>query len=474
MEINKDDDILINAFLNGTLLKTFENDQRVELVVRPNCNQKCQYCYLTKYGNKIYPTEYNVSNEQILNNIKLFFDYLIEKKAYVCHWEIFAGDLFYDGLYFEIIDLFIEYFKKILDIFPGNQEIGDISIPCNFSFINNEDTVKKFDEYYNKLLDIRVHLSLSCSTDGPNMNVREKINPDYDKLFTFIKKYNFGIHPMISYETIDNAIENYDWWVQQFEKYHFNPSRKDRHPCMLEVRNEGWTDEAIDKYIKLLDHIIEDRIKACYNNIDTFAISLFAKEEFLKYHSMLIYAYGPHQMDPIKLIDNPNRDNHMTCSMGGILTVNCADLTLVPCHRLAYPHFRGAQFVIENNKIIKVKALNGLYAFLSQILENVKVKPICVNCENKQFCIQGCNGAQYEAFGEPFLPIPEVCKMLSSKINFLVEKYEKLGIFHFIFNNSDLQASPEHPDLTLLNSEYKNNLINLLIDKGYPEYEKYR
>jgi hypothetical protein len=80
---------------------------------------------------------------------------------------------------------------------------------------------------------------------------------------------------------------------------------------------------------------------------------------------MPIYAYGPIQMDPIKLFDNPNRDNHMSCSMGGILGINCADLTFVPCHRLAYPHFRGAQFIVENNKITGIKALNGLYAYLN-------------------------------------------------------------------------------------------------------------
>jgi hypothetical protein len=35
-------------------------------------------------------------------------------------------------------------------------------------------------------------------------------------------------------------------------------------------------------------------------------------------------------------------------------------------------------------------------------------------------------------------------------------------------------ASPSRPDLILLNSEYKNNLIDLLISKGYLEYEQYR
>jgi sulfatase maturation enzyme AslB (radical SAM superfamily) len=29
----------------------------IELIVRPQCNQKCEYCYITRYGNNLYPEE---------------------------------------------------------------------------------------------------------------------------------------------------------------------------------------------------------------------------------------------------------------------------------------------------------------------------------------------------------------------------------------------------------------------------------
>jgi hypothetical protein len=142
---------------------------------------------------------------------------------------------------------------------------------------------------------------------------------------------------MISYETIDFAIDNYKWWTTKFNEYNLTILRKERHPGMLEVRNEGWTEKQISKYLKLLDYIIEDRFKCCYQRIDTFAITLFASRDFIKESNLDIYAYGPTTLDPIKLYHYSKNLNTMPCSMGSILCLNCADLSFVPCHRLAYP-----------------------------------------------------------------------------------------------------------------------------------------
>ena len=52
MKIIQDDHIMLNKYLDHILFNNEkENDGSmttpVELIIRPDCNQKCQYCYLT-------------------------------------------------------------------------------------------------------------------------------------------------------------------------------------------------------------------------------------------------------------------------------------------------------------------------------------------------------------------------------------------------------------------------------------------
>ena len=75
------------------------NDTKLELFITPTCNQKCEYCYIARYGHNLYPIQERLSNEQILNNIQMVLDFFFDKKQlYIYHWELFAGDLFYDNL----------------------------------------------------------------------------------------------------------------------------------------------------------------------------------------------------------------------------------------------------------------------------------------------------------------------------------------------------------------------------------------
>ena len=87
-----------------------DGGMNIELIVRPDCNQKCEYCYIAKYGHKSYPIEERVSNEEILKNLDSFLDYIYNDREYfVGDWELFAGDMFYDGLYFDLLDVFYKY-----------------------------------------------------------------------------------------------------------------------------------------------------------------------------------------------------------------------------------------------------------------------------------------------------------------------------------------------------------------------------
>ena len=47
----------------------------------------------------------------------------------------------------------------------------------------------------------------------------------------------------------------------------------------LEVRNDGWTDEKIQKYLMLLEHMLQHRLELCENNIEHLTKHLFVRYE---------------------------------------------------------------------------------------------------------------------------------------------------------------------------------------------------
>ena len=63
-----EDKEMLKTFLNNYLFKNkiknklVASNADVELIIRPECNQKCSYCYITKYGNELYPPEKRVDN----------------------------------------------------------------------------------------------------------------------------------------------------------------------------------------------------------------------------------------------------------------------------------------------------------------------------------------------------------------------------------------------------------------------------
>ena len=56
----------------------------------------------------------------------------------------------------------------------------------------------------------------------------------------------------------------------------------------------------------------------------------------------------------------------------------------------------------------------------------------CDSCVYRDYCLKGCFGSQYESTGDPFIPIPSVCKFFKAKYDFLVKKYIDLGIYDII------------------------------------------
>lgn len=460
MKINNEDHILLNDYLDTVLFNGNKNkpvSTTLELIIRPECNQKCEYCYLYKHGHDLYPKEKRANNDTLIKNLTLFFNYLLKRESYLSSLEIFAGDLFYDDFFFEMIEIVYNYYEAIYKINPnifanksflqGNPLYSNraiIMIPCNCSFCNDKNKIKKFKEIFNRLLDINVYLTLSYSSDGIYASgIREKhsLSEEFlDNVFTLLYDCNYGVHPMISYESIDNAIQNYEWWKLKLSEYNKKYHYKERYefiPCMLEVRNEGWTDETITKYIEFLNYMIDDRLKICNNNLEHLAFDIFCHNS----DNQTYERFGPPDMDPIKPIFTSYHQNYASCSLGHGLCIQCNDLTLVPCHRLAYPFYHGGKFNYNDNEITEIIALENMNGYLNQIHCNSFFNPLCCTCDYQGICIKGCHGAQFEAMSDPNIPIPDICQLFKTKANFLIHKYNELGVLKIAINNGYLTDS---------------------------------
>ena len=106
----------------------------------------------------------------------MILEYLIQdKKAKITRWELFAGDLFYDDLWFDIMDIFYIYLSDSSFQNSLGTNRCEIMIPTNLSFVESDEKIKKFEEYKDKFLKIKCLILLSYSTDGYYaQNFREK------------------------------------------------------------------------------------------------------------------------------------------------------------------------------------------------------------------------------------------------------------------------------------------------------------
>lgn len=422
------------------------NDTRqstgIELIIRPECNQKCEYCYIARYGDTLYPHAERISRDQILKNVDSILEYVfVTKKYYGCHWELFAGDLFYDNIYFDILDIFYKYLKPLYDkypqIFKANE--GLILTPTNFSFIDDDEKTARVEDYIDKFAGINWELGFSISTDGKYaVDTREQREVDdihFDKLFKWTLKYpKGGFHPILSASNIQNGIKNYIWWKEQFAKYYADkgPNAYSPLPYWLEARNDEWTSDKIQLYLDLLDYMVEDRLTMCNDNIDELAFHLFSGSGDHGTLPALLH-FDLLNINPIGGGTEVGSNVH-SCSLAGLVCINVSNFAIVPCHRLTYRQFKGGHFIVdENNKIIDAEPYN-IGTYLNMVLMPAAAHPTCSQCTYNSLCHKGCIGAQFEASGEPFLPCLSVCDLYKNWYRHLIVKYDEMGILESGYN----------------------------------------
>lgn len=454
MIVQNDDNILLKNIIDFSLKQQDNKIISVELIIRPECNQKCEYCYMVKYRKELYP-EF-ISNKQILTNLQLIISEFINQQYIINRFDLFAGDLFFDNLFFDIIPIIEQYYIFLKQI--NNLTHSYIMIPCNMSFCEDDEKIEKVRNICHNFLEkYNVQILFSYSTDGIySTNVREKkeLKENYfDNIFKFCEEMGWGVHPMISYEGIDNAIDNYEWFKRKFKQFKLTQKTLSIVPSYLEVRNDGWTEESIEKYKNFLLYYLNDIFYNTYNsNLQQFF------EEFYNDYSLNFKSYTP---NPTFGNLHFNHRHNMGCTIGTFqLMINVQNLSFVPCHRLTYPELTGGKYIVQDNKIIGIEANEQINTYLNLKYYNARTSMQCCICKYNPVCIKGCLGSQYEKFGDATIPNLNVCKLLQAKYDTEIDFFHSIGLFHYIF-----KYCPTYPEYRLLKT--------LLLSFDYDEYKIY-
>lgn len=415
----------------------------LELYVTGDCNQKCEYCYLVKYGDQIYPKEFR-EPEQILSNLRLLLDYLLKKNLIPYRIDLFSGEILGTKLGDSVFDILLEYLDKGFNV-------QTICIPSNMSFCLTEKTVKKIDDYIDKFANLNCNVTISCSMDGlivdkinrPFIKNTDKLKTTeyYKRIIGFCAKHGYGYHPMISASSLKYQKENYKAWLQILhltfpDEEEFKS--KFGHVMQLMVRNNDWTDEYIKQYIDWLNFLIETDKKEYFNNNNKILLDSIFTDKMEDFTDLTFLPY--------QVSEFPS----FSCTIGHMLCIRLGDLAICPCHRTAYDKYLLGKYEVKDNEIIGIKA-NNVQLASAIYLTNSLIKPKCNECPIARVCVKGCLGCQYENTNEIFYPVESVCNLMKATYLFLHLKFQKM----IKENNLDIFS---YPALTKLNYMIQNML----------------
>lgn len=106
-EYNKQQDELFNYTIDRGFLRDFRSDnptKDLEIVITPDCNLSCTYCYFTNHKDEIYPKEIR-NHDNILNNIEFILNWVISNEYRVRKLNLFSGDIWHLPLGQKILEL---------------------------------------------------------------------------------------------------------------------------------------------------------------------------------------------------------------------------------------------------------------------------------------------------------------------------------------------------------------------------------
>lgn len=413
-------------------------DSNLELYITAACNQNCEYCYLVRHE-ELYPQE-AMKPETIKGNLRIFLDWCLRQGFSFHQVDLFSGEIWHSPFGWETLDILLSYIRRGL-------RVEVVMIPTNASFVLSDQAVVEMSNRIEDYRNAGCCLQLSGSIDGALSDgitrqgndsrlTEEKSGEDfYDRFFSFWRQFGFLFHPMVSAENVKSWKENFQWWEEQCESYGYDAFQD---VMMLEVRNDGWTEENIRDYTDFLNFLI-DRFLAqrCGGDVEKLANHLFLTD---------IFTPGGRGYVNFGLT---KADAFQGCTVSDMFTVRLGDLAIPPCHRTAYDELLYGRFKVEGGRITGIEEHNPQMASRVLLQDSILCSPGCDCCPYNHFCLRGCYGAQREVEKDPFMPIESVCRLFRGKIDFLIKKYEMLGVWDVLRKLSPANVRYEAAQETL-------------------------
>jgi len=426
----EENDTLLESILQRTFYAGWKepenpkymNFNSLEIIMNYKCNLGCAYCYVNRWGEELYPSELYADEEKLLSNLQMILQWM-KRNNYRPEIEYFSGEAL-------VQDVGLKGLEMIVD---SVTEGSLILVPTNYTFILSDVLTERVDRIVATAKAKGVRVSLSASIDGKYCEVNRPFKGTitsqcedpkrrweyeysgatdprddayYEKVFAFAKKWSLGFHPMIYSNNIDKWKDNFLWFQEMYKKYDIPWSNL----YLLEVRNAEWTDQQIRDYMEFIKFLVRWSLDMT-GSVEGYINFVFKNKGF----NILT--------GPLTTIGRG-----MGCSLQSAVYLRLGDLALVPCHRQSYKQFVIGWLKTEAGEITGVKAHNTeiMVAELSCTFRNF---PYCEACPIKHICSGGCLGSQFESTGDPFTPIPGVCKLMHNKIRALIEVYKELGIY---------------------------------------------
>lgn len=398
--------------------RSLAKDANLELFITSTCNQKCEYCYLQKYPD-LYPAEYN-DPKLILHNLDILLKYFYSNNFHFPAIDLYSAEIWHSQFGRDVLELLYKYIKMGLSV-------EWIIIASNCSFVSNPKSLQAIQQYIDKFNAIQVPLVFSISIDGKIIDntVRPRNDKNllytdefYDLIAAFAQHNHFLFHPMVSPESVALWKENYKWWTQYCEKIGYDVSDA---IMMLEVRDGIWTKQNMQDYCEFIKVLLDEFLyDTCHGDTRLFCNSVLNCAQPNEPH---LSGYIPWAV--------AFNDTFAGCTVANHLTIRLGDLAICPCHRTSYNEYLYGKFIVENDTIIDIEAINPVLAIHILMSNSQVATPLCANCALQYCCLRGCYGSQIEYGKDPCFPITNVCEFFKTKISFILKYYKEHGILDY-------------------------------------------
>ena len=390
----------------------------LEIYVTTTCNLGCTYCYLDKYGDKLYSPQLK-KKDNLISNLKIFTDYLVEEGMFPSTIEIFSGELFALSYWEELLEIIESYVLR----FPeGKRSL--VTMPSNSTFLADDYLYTRVVYWLERFESHGVPFHFSHSVDGKYLDKDSRPYKDgknlkyddvfYERMFLFSRKYHSGFHPMVSSTGIENWKKNFDWYIENITKYITGSDFESIHRLyLLEVRNADWSFEQLKHFEDFLRYMVKRVFEIC--GFDRDVMYKFMQGSGLNILSPLVSSIG----------------RGIGCSEQHCMYVRLGDLAMVPCHRTSYDGYEGGRFKIEGGKVVDIEPINPELYITMKTFDSDS-GPVCQDCNINKVCSHYCMGANYEVNKDFFIPVESVCRMEFLKVKTLVEAMDEIGLVNHI------------------------------------------